>query len=131
MSTAEIPDTLVGVFEPDAEGGPTLIASRCTSCRTEHFPPKPSCPDCSSSAVESLVLPRTGTLHSWTTVRIPAPGIEAPFLLGEVDLPNGIRVVGRLEPDDYVIGQQVSLTEGIVRQDGDRSVAGYFFRRDT
>lgn len=128
MKDAVLPEALSGVFEPDAAGGPVLIGSHCRECGADHFPPKPACPDCACSTVEPTELPRDGTLHSWTIVRIPAPGIEPPFLLGEIHLPNGLRVTSRLEPGDYELGQTVRLAAGIVRQDdGMGQLTGYFF----
>ena len=46
---------------------PQLIGGRCPSCAAVTFPLPPSCPRCGSTDVERHLLPRRGTLWTWTT----------------------------------------------------------------
>jgi uncharacterized OB-fold protein len=68
------------------------------------------------------VLSATGTLWTWTVQRYapksppyvpPAAGF-APFTVGYVELPEGVRVLARLDirPEDAEIGMPVTLTAG-------------------
>src|SRR5690606_36586569 len=58
-------------FAPDVFTWPAdetrLIGGRCAACTAVTFPVKPSCPRCGATDVERHLLPRRGTLWSWTT----------------------------------------------------------------
>lgn len=110
-----------GVFTwPDAD--PRLIGSRCRSCSAETFPAQDTCPRCGKQEMEEHLLPRRGTLYSWTTQgflpKAPYAGGETaetfePFGVGLVELGNGeIRVEGRLtesDPEKLRFGMEVEL----------------------
>jgi uncharacterized OB-fold protein len=111
---------------PIAEGlftwpspSPQLIGSRCLSCGEVTFPFQQSCPACASESVEEILLSRRGSLWTWTIQRFPPPhpyigdpkSFE-PFGVGYVELPEGIRVEGRLttaDPEQLEIGQTMEL----------------------
>ena len=65
----------------------------CTACSERFFPPRPRCPECLSDALEWVELSGRGTLHSWTEVHVASPDFDSPFLLGLIDLEDGL---GRL-----------------------------------
>ena len=46
---------------------PQLIGGRCPSCAAVTFPQKPSCPRCGTAGLDRHLLPRRGTLWTWTT----------------------------------------------------------------
>lgn len=70
-----------------------LLAQSCRQCETRFFPARPLCPDCLSGDLESFRLSGRGSLHSWTKVHRAGPEIPTPFLLGLIDLEEGL---GRL-----------------------------------
>ena len=86
------------------ENGQTrLIGTHCLSCNATYFPQTISCrnPRCSDKRIELCQLSTTGTLYSWTLqhYRPPAPfqmDEWKPYLIGLVDLPEGLRVLGML-----------------------------------
>jgi uncharacterized OB-fold protein len=88
-----------GLFEEDAAGAVTLLGIRCRACGHTAFPAAEFCPYCASADVEAVRLSPTGTLWGWTTVTAPPPGYEGPvpFGFGVVELPEGVRVITRLE----------------------------------
>ena len=51
---------------------------------------------------ERVALSHTGTLWGWTAVTAPPPGYrgDVPFGFGVVELPEGIRVITRVEEPD-------------------------------
>jgi len=67
-----------------------FLAPRCKVCEATFFPPRPRCPECVGEDLEWTELSGRGTLHSWTEVHIASPEFETPFLLGLVDLEDGI-----------------------------------------
>jgi uncharacterized OB-fold protein len=114
---AEIP-LAAGLYTwPSAS--PQLIGSRCTRCREVAFPAQASCPACTSEQVEEILLSRRGELWTWTIQRFPPPppwigdpATFAPYGVGYVELPEGIRVEARLttaDPDELRIGRAMEL----------------------
>jgi len=107
------------------DDNPQLIGSRCGDCGATTFPVQDLCPRCSAASMTDLLLPRSGTLVTWTTQGFP-PGAPyagptgddfVPFGVGLVQLGLGedavIRVEGRLTENDPAkldFGQQVELT---------------------
>lgn len=105
---------------PDAD--PQLIGSRCEACGATSFPRQSRCPRCSGSDVSEALLPRRGTLVTWTTQGfLPHPGFGGgqtaetfqPFAVGLVQLGDVVRVEGRLtesDPANIDFGMEVELT---------------------
>ena len=104
---------------------PQLIGSTCDNCGATAFPVQQRCPRCSAGGMSEVLLPRRGTLVTWTTQGFP-PGAPykgptgkdfVPFGVGLVQLGLGqdavIRVEGRLtenDPAKLQFGQEVELT---------------------
>ncbi|HET7202952.1 MAG TPA: OB-fold domain-containing protein [Steroidobacteraceae bacterium] len=124
---------------PAAE--PALKASLCVECGRHAFPRMSSCRSCGGTAVETVRLPRRGTLWTWTVQRFmpkaPYRSLEteatfAPFGLGYVELPGTLRIETRLTESDPArlrIGSPVELViyPQFVDEDG-TEVMGYAFR---
>lgn len=100
---------------------PQLIGSRCTDCGAVTFPVHTRCPRCGRAAMEELLLPRRGTLVSFTTQGFPpivpyagdATGKSfVPFGVGLVQLGDVVRVDARLtesDPEKLDFGMEVEL----------------------
>lgn len=107
---------------------PQLIGSRCTACGVETFPRAASCSRCTSEQMADVLLPRTGTLWSWTIQGFlpknpPYAGKETPLTfvpygVGYVQLAgteggDGVIVESRLTESDSTklkIGMAMELT---------------------
>jgi uncharacterized protein len=98
-----------------------LIGGRCRRCGGLHFPVQANCPHCSELSIEPTPLSRRGTLWTWTvqTFAPPVPPYRGPidgfvpFGVGYVELPEGLRVQGRLTVNDPArlrIGMEMELT---------------------
>ena len=90
-----------GLFEERADGV-ALLASRCRSCGRLEFPAASTCAACRGDEVDTVRLSSTGTLWGWTAVHAAPPGYQGPvpFGFGVVELPEGLRVITRLEATD-------------------------------
>jgi uncharacterized OB-fold protein len=79
-----------------------LIGGRCASCGRHHFPAAAICPYCGTADIARVELSETGTLWGWTAVTAAPPRYrgEVPFGFGVVELPEGLRVITRIEQDD-------------------------------
>lgn len=100
---------------------PQLIGGRCTACAAITFPQQGSCARCGSLEVEAHLLPRRGTLWTFTTQEFlpkePYAGGETtetflPYGVGLVQLGDEVRVEARLtesDPDRLTIGMELEL----------------------
>jgi uncharacterized protein len=104
-----------------------LIASRCTDCRATTWPPRALCAKCGSSSLEVSDLPPTAVVQSWTTVWTPLPGIEAPYVMGLLDM-GGVRIFGHLRGIDEA--EITTGTEVGIRVDPD-TVPHYWFEKES
>jgi uncharacterized protein len=122
-------------FAPDVftwpSDDPQLIGGRCEACRAITFPTQPSCARCGSVEVGPHLLPRQGTLWTFTTQEFlpkePYAGGETqetfrPYGVGLVQLGDEVRVEGRLTESDVSklrIGMDVRLVIVPFRVDAD------------
>ena len=88
---------------------PQLIGSRCGDCGAATFPAQSRCPRCGRAKMSEVLLPRRGTLVTWTTQgfvpKLPYAGGETgetftPFGVGLVQLDDVVRVEARLTESD-------------------------------
>jgi uncharacterized OB-fold protein len=122
-------------FAPDVftwpSDAPQLIGGRCRSCEAIVFPQQPSCARCGSTEMVEHLLPRRGTLWTFTTQEFlpkePYAGGETaetfrPYGVGLVQLGDELRVEGRLtvsDPSELRIGMEVQLVVIPFRDDPD------------
>lgn len=101
--------------------GSRLCGSRCADCAVAVYSAVPACPRC-GGPTEPVVLSATGTLWTWTVQRYapksppyapPAAGF-APFVVGYVELTEGVRVLAVLgiRPEEAEIGMPLTITVG-------------------
>ena len=79
-----------------------LVGGRCGACGHHHFPAAAICPYCGAVEITRVELSETGTLWGWTVVTASPPGYagDVPFGFGIVELPEGLRVISRIEEAD-------------------------------
>lgn len=99
-----------------------LVGSRCEDCGAVTWPRQARCPRCSGPKMSDLLLPRRGTVVTWTTQDfLPKPMFAGgqtaetfePFAVGLVQLGDDVRVEARLtehDPEKLVFGMEVELT---------------------
>ncbi len=110
---------------------PQLVGGRCAACSAVTFPRQSSCARCGAPEMEEHLLPRRGTLWTWTTQEFlpkePYASGETletfkPFGVGMVQLGDEVRVEGRLteaDPAKLRIGMEVELVVVPFRVEGD------------
>jgi uncharacterized OB-fold protein len=119
---------------------PQLIGSRCRHCAAVTFPAQESCPRCGELGMERHLLPRRGTLWTWTTQDFlpkepyasgETPETFRPFAVGLVQLGDEVRVESRLtlsDPADIDFGMDLELVVVPFRTDEDGTqVMAYAF----
>ena len=119
MTTTKSVPVAEGLFTRAADG-PRLLGSRCASCATPYFPRSAVChnPECGKSQMEEASFGPRGTLWSCAIQNYPPPAPAryeepyTPYALGMVDMPKGLRVLGRISTDDpegVQVGVEVEL----------------------
>ncbi|MEV6923383.1 OB-fold domain-containing protein [Dactylosporangium sp. NPDC051485] len=106
----------------DAAGELSLIASHCSSCGLHRYPPQAYCPN-DQTATQTVPLSRHGRIYEAVQVHLAPAGFQAPYLIGYVDLPEGVRVFARLAAQPGYTprnGDPVLLRFGTVRHDPSR-----------
>jgi hypothetical protein len=119
MTTTKRVPVAEGLFIETAEG-PRLLGSRCAGCGTPYFPRSAVChhPECRESKIEEASFGPRGTLWSCAIQNYPPPAPAryeepyAPYAVGMVDMPEGLRVLARISTDDpkgVEVGAEVEL----------------------
>lgn len=102
--------SLIGDF-PE---GRRLIGTKCSDCETTMIGSRVVCSNCVSRNVERVALPTTGSLYSYTRIRVGVDGGVKP--LGYVDLDGvGVRTLADLREGagEFVPDMRVQLgTDG-------------------
>jgi uncharacterized protein len=120
---------------------PQLIGSRCDDCGAKTFPAQAYCPRCASTSMADVLLPRTGSLWTWTVQGFqpkspPYLGDVGdsfePFGVGYVDLDGELLVEARLtesDPERLAIGGTMELVVmPLYRDEEGVDVLTYAFR---
>ncbi len=111
---------------------PQLIGGKCPACEATTFPAQPSCPRCGGTEMARHLLPRRGTLVTWTTQEFlpkePYASGETektfkPYGVGLIELGHEVRVEARLtESDpaklDFGMDMELVVTPFRVEEDG-------------
>lgn len=122
-----------GIFVEDAGGVPRLAGTRCRECGTHFFPRRQICARCLSAATDTVPLSERGVLYTYTVVHQSTPEFRTPYVLGYVDLPEGVRVLAPLAEiaaDEVRVGMPLLLRVEPVRTDaGGRILLGYRLHR--
>jgi uncharacterized OB-fold protein/acyl dehydratase len=91
-----------------------LRIQRCGECGALRHPPGPMCPRCHAVAREHVTATGRGTVYSYVVHHHPpVPGREPPFVVGLIELEEGVRMVGNVigcPPADVHIGMPVQVT---------------------
>jgi uncharacterized OB-fold protein len=93
-----------------------LLIQQCQSCGRHIMYPRHFCPFCFSADLGWTATTGGGTLHSFTVLRIGAPGgfeDELPYAVGVVRLDEGVQVLGRLHPDEAGGWDSYSCDSGV------------------
>jgi uncharacterized OB-fold protein len=112
-------------FAPDVftwpADAPQLIGGMCGRCQAVTFPVQASCPRCGTPGMDQHLLPRRGTLWTWTTQDFlpkepyasgETPETFKPYGVGLVQLGDEVRVEARLteaDPAKLRIDMEVEL----------------------
>jgi uncharacterized OB-fold protein len=99
----------------DGTAAGELLLQRCRLCDSTYFPPQPFCPECASDDVEIVRASGRAFLYSYVITRRAAPGFEAPYVIAEVELEEGPRLLSNLvdvapEPEQLPLDLPLEVT---------------------
>lgn len=133
MGLVPIEEKILDLSDPD---NPALLGCRCKACGEVYFPIRHRCAkgECLSFC-EEVTLSRTGTLYTWTYVHHPKYGKQqmedAPYMVGQVDLPEGTRIQGiisGIDPKDVQIGMKMKVAlDYLIKNENGDDVVSYCF----
>lgn len=117
----------------DPHGRPRLLGGKCQTCGALSFPGGEVCTECLSDQVQPVELNDRGRLYTFSVVHQAPKGWSVPYVLGYVDLDEGVRVLSHITCDASAIAvdQIVHLGVGVVGADADgRPLETYVFRTE-
>jgi benzoylsuccinyl-CoA thiolase BbsA subunit len=121
------------LFEiPEDGSSPLLKGYRCKKCGQLDFPKVSPCPACWGDEFEIVPLSTKGKLYSYATLIIGQPGMDVPYTVGYVDLPENIRIFSQLEPKggEFQCEDEMELTTGVIRLNRDGlPITSYKFKK--
>jgi uncharacterized OB-fold protein len=116
-------------WRPLPDGRAELLATRCPRCDTLTFPVASTCPACwNADMLRTEAVAAPGVVYAVTVVRVPEPGIEAPYRIGYADFPGDLRVCGRFTGPDVAVGDPVDVVAMVIRQQSPDPLTGWAFR---
>jgi len=88
-------------------------AGKCKKCGKITFPPRLICSSCKSREFETITLDRTGTLLTYTIIRVPPSPFkdEAPYAMGIAEMEGGGRITTQIVDCDF---DKLKIIKGIV-----------------
>ncbi|MDO9110976.1 MAG: OB-fold domain-containing protein [Desulfatirhabdiaceae bacterium] len=110
-----------------------LIGSHCSNCGKHAFPQQSFCDECGNRVeFRSIRLSNTGTLYSFSEVYIAPKSFTVPYVIGYIDLPEGIRVCGQIDhrAEELKLEEPVEVVLGVIRTtEAGQRVISYKFRK--
>jgi uncharacterized protein len=86
---------------------------RCSKCNLLRHPPHPRCAKCGSLEWDWIIASDRGKVHSFVVYHYPIlPDASYPYTVALIDLPEGVRIVAPLLPNDGAgvkVGTTVAL----------------------
>ena len=109
-----------------------LVGIKCKDCGHISYPRSKICHECGSRNLEEYILPRRGTIHTFTVNWAPPPQFEPPITPVIVDLEGGGRYLGLMTetatPEDVKVGSKVEMVLRRLSRDRGLNIYGYKFR---
>ena len=111
------------------------MGQRCKGCGAVYLSSRRACSRCfAQGSFEEIPLSRRGALWVYSIVHQSSPGVPVPYVVGVVDLPEGIAVRCNIidvapDPARLRFGMPVEMTTGVSQQDREgNDVVAFYFR---
>jgi uncharacterized OB-fold protein len=110
-----------------------LEAGKCTKCGFVAFPPRLVCPQCGNRKFEKTKLSDSGTILTFTIIRVPPHQFEdqAPYAVGIAELDDGVRLTAQIVDCDsgvLKVGMRVRIEFRKIYEEGEAGVIYYGYK---
>ena len=110
-----------------------LEAGKCKKCGKIVFPERLICPKCGARAFETVMLPDTGKVLTFTVIRTaPSQFTDiAPYALAIAELTNGVKLTAQLvdcDVDKVKVGMEVRIEFRRVQTDAHSGILSYGYK---
>ena len=110
-----------------------LEASKFTKSGKTYFPKRTVDPETGDTAQETVRLPETGKIVSYTVIRIAPPpwGDQSPYGLAIAELTDGTRLMAQLtdcDVEEIKIGMEVRIEFRRIQSEGSHGVLSYGYK---
>lgn len=107
-----------------------LQGTKCITCNSKFFPPRPLCPDCRSKGnIENFQFSGEGEIVSHTVIRVAPEGFESytPYAVAIIQLKEGTTIGGQIVGDFNKIeaGKKVTPVFRKMSEDGKDGLIHY------
>ena len=91
-----------------------LVGRRCGTCEKVYIPPRGSCPTCARACEEPVEVSQTGTVTTFSVIRIPFEGqmLTPPYACAHIVLDGAdvplLHIVGDCDPNEVRVGMRVT-----------------------
>jgi uncharacterized OB-fold protein len=105
-----------------------LLGLKCNKCGAYTVPPKKVCMECGTEDLEIAQLSGKGQIQTFTVIRVPPEGFDAPYIVGMAELDEGPWLMGNIVDVDCdeasmdLIGKRVNIGHKV--HPGDKFSAG-------
>ena len=110
-----------------------LEAGKCTKCGFIAFPPRLVCPQCGNRKFEKTKLADSGTILTFTIIRVPPHQFEdqAPYAVGIAGLDDGVRLTAQIVDCDIAalkVGMRVRIEFRKIYEEGEAGLIYYGYK---
>ncbi len=110
-----------------------LEAVRFKKSGKTYFPPRQVDPETGDTERETVTLPDTGKIMTYTVIRTPGPQLKdmSPYALAIAELTDGTRLMAQMtdvDVDQVKIGMEVRLEFRRVQSEGHAGVISYGYK---
>lgn len=110
-----------------------LEAGKCTKCGKIVFPFRLICPECGHREFETVKLPDTGKILTYTVIRVAPSQFtdQQPYAIGIAELANGVKLlaqIGDCDVKDIKVGMEVQIEFRRIQTDDHHGVLSYAYK---
>jgi uncharacterized OB-fold protein len=107
-----------------------LEGARCGACGHIAYPARVVCPACRGTKHTPTTVASSGKVVTFTVIHVAGSAfrLEVPFVLGVVELADGVRTTCQIvdvDPDKVSLGMEVRLEFRRIQEDGEAGVIAY------
>ena len=110
-----------------------LEAGKCKKCGKIVFPNRLICPVCGHREFDTIILPDTGKVLTYTVIRVAPSQFtdQAPYAIAIAELTNGVKLTAQLvdcDVEKIKVGMEVRIEFRRVQTDSHHGVLSYGYK---